>query len=177
MTAEERATPPAALSAAARSRIAEAAGVPVSSVGEALGKFEWTRAAMARMAQLKAEGKPLPTSFDDLEVRAPGRQRCPPAPAHQTRLQSSLGGGWRQQASAAATAAATGVLPPRAASPAAAAAAAGVGTRVTPTRMMHGRPVTAAVTPQLPKGVTRNGPCPCGSGNKYQRCCGEAAKR
>ena len=73
MTAEDRATPPASLSAAARSRIAAAAGVTVRDVGEALGKYEWTRAAMARMAQLKAEGKAMPTSFDDLEVRL---ERC-----------------------------------------------------------------------------------------------------
>ena len=26
--------------------------------------------------------------------------------------------------------------------------------------------------PQKPEGPTRNGPCPCGSGKKYKRCCG-----
>jgi hypothetical protein len=26
---------------------------------------------------------------------------------------------------------------------------------------------------QKPAGPTRNGPCPCGSGKKYKRCCGE----
>jgi signal recognition particle GTPase len=70
MTAEERAIPPAQLPAAARQRIAAAAGVTVGEVGDALAKFAWTAAAMKHMAQLKAEGKPMPTSFDNLEVRA-----------------------------------------------------------------------------------------------------------
>jgi len=151
MTAEERATPLAQLGAAARSRIAEAAGVSVRDVGEALGKYEWTRAAMARMAQLKAEGKPIPTNFEDLET--------------------SLGGGWRQQASAAAAAAAQGAPPPRAAAPPLPPRGGGGGGQG-PTLMMHGRRVTAAAAESLPSGVTKNGPCPCGSGNKYKRCCG-----
>ncbi len=29
--------------------------------------------------------------------------------------------------------------------------------------------------PQKPEGPTRNGPCPCGSGKKYKRCCAEGA--
>ena len=70
MTADERAIPPAQLPAAARQRIAAAAGVTVGEVGDALAKFAWTAAAMKHMAQLKAEGKPMPTSFDNLEVRA-----------------------------------------------------------------------------------------------------------
>ena len=41
----------------------------MGEVGEALAKFAWTAAAMKHMAQLKAEGKPMPTSFDNLEVR------------------------------------------------------------------------------------------------------------
>jgi signal recognition particle GTPase len=68
MTAEEKAVPTAQLSAAQRSRIAQAAGCSVGEVGEALGKFEFTKAATARMAQLRAEGKPMPTSWEDLEV-------------------------------------------------------------------------------------------------------------
>jgi hypothetical protein len=35
-------------------------------------------------------------------------------------------------------------------------------------RHMDARPVT-------PSGPTRNGPCPCGSGKKYKRCCGQNA--
>jgi len=31
--------------------------------------------------------------------------------------------------------------------------------------------------PQKPEGPTRNGPCPCGSGKKYKRCCGESEER
>ena len=39
---------------------------------------------------------------------------------------------------------------------------------------MHGRQVQAQNTSKpLPPGVSRNGPCPCGSGNKYKRCCGK----
>jgi len=69
MSSEERAQPTAQLSAAARTRIAAAAGVTVREVGEALGKYEWTRSAMARMAQLKSEGAAMPKSFEELEVR------------------------------------------------------------------------------------------------------------
>jgi uncharacterized protein YecA (UPF0149 family) len=32
----------------------------------------------------------------------------------------------------------------------------------------------ALVTRQVPE-IGRNAPCPCGSGNKYKRCCGTAA--
>jgi len=69
MTPDERSVPTAQLSLASRQRIASTVGVTVEQVGEALAKFEWTRAAMGRMARLKAEGKPMPKSFDDLEVR------------------------------------------------------------------------------------------------------------
>ena len=69
MTPDERAVPTAQLSLASRQRIACTVGVTVEQVGEALAKFEWTRDAMGRMAQLRAEGKPMPKSFDDLEVR------------------------------------------------------------------------------------------------------------
>lgn len=34
------------------------------------------------------------------------------------------------------------------------------------------RASTAAQPPPRPSGPTRNGPCPCGSGKKYKRCCG-----
>jgi len=78
--------------------------------------------------------------------------------------QSTLGGGWRQQASVAASAAVSGVPTP----PSRAASVAPGATRV-----LHGRPVSAAPAAQMPKGVTRNGPCPCGSGTKWKRCCGK----
>jgi hypothetical protein len=150
MTAEEKATPPASLSAASRARIAQAAGCTVADVGEALGKYEWTRAAMGRMQTLRAEGRPMPTSFEELE--------------------SSLGGGWKQSAQAAAAAATFGPAPPRAAP---AATQSGGGSAPGVTRMLHGRPVQADKAATMPKGVTRNGPCPCGSGNKWKRCCGK----
>ena len=33
-------------------------------------------------------------------------------------------------------------------------------------------PITNAKTPSTSKHVSRNSPCPCGSGKKYKRCCG-----
>jgi uncharacterized protein YecA (UPF0149 family) len=83
------------------------------------------------------------------------------------RMQSTMGGSWRQQAAQAAQAAANG--PPTHAPRLQAAQAA-------PQVMMHGRQVKATQTSTpLPPGVSRNGPCPCGSGNKYKRCCGKDA--
>jgi DNA-binding transcriptional MocR family regulator len=70
LTPEERLAPLSSLSAAAKSRIADTAGCSAREVGDALAKYEWTKAAMARMAAMKAAGQPMPTSFDELEARA-----------------------------------------------------------------------------------------------------------
>jgi hypothetical protein len=69
LTPEERLAPLSSLSAAAKARIADTAGCSAREVGDALAKYEWTKAAMARMAAMKAAGQPMPTSFDELEAR------------------------------------------------------------------------------------------------------------
>lgn len=151
MTAAERLRPAAELSAAARARVAAEVGCTVADVGAALAKYEWTRAAYERVAELKRQGKPTPSSFSDMEA--------------------TLGSEWRAKASARAAAAASG----RVAAPAAARGAPGAGAVAgagAPTRLLHGRPV-GAVAPPAKGAPARNGPCPCGSGNKYKRCCAD----
>lgn len=36
-----------------------------------------------------------------------------------------------------------------------------------------GRIGRSSYAPNLKKPVSRNGPCPCGSGRQYKRCCGK----
>jgi uncharacterized protein YecA (UPF0149 family) len=36
-------------------------------------------------------------------------------------------------------------------------------------------PDLPSIKPAAPKTTPRNAPCPCGSGNKYKRCCGKDA--
>jgi uncharacterized protein YecA (UPF0149 family) len=48
----------------------------------------------------------------------------------------------------------------------------------TPTPMASNCKPAAAVpvtTPGFPRNAPRNAPCPCGSGAKYKRCCGNPA--
>ena len=69
LTPEERAAPLATLSTAATQRIAAEVGCAPRDVGTALGKFMSVRAASARLAKLKAEGKPMPTSLEEYQAR------------------------------------------------------------------------------------------------------------
>jgi len=43
------------------------------------------------------------------------------------------------------------------------------------TRPLPSVPVAAPKTVAPPRAVSRNAPCPCGSGDKYKRCCGKNA--
>ena len=69
LTPEERAAPLATLSTAATQRIAAEVGCTPRDVGTALGKYMSVRAASARLAKLKAEGKPMPTSLEEYQAR------------------------------------------------------------------------------------------------------------
>ena len=69
LTPAEAAAPLSSLSAAARERIAQQVGCTPKDVADALAKYTWVKAAMARMAAMKASGQPMPKSFDELEVR------------------------------------------------------------------------------------------------------------
>jgi uncharacterized protein len=39
--------------------------------------------------------------------------------------------------------------------------------------ILGGAPETSAQTPRQSAKVGRNDPCPCGSGKKFKKCCGE----
>ncbi|CAM6129673.1 unnamed protein product [Calypogeia fissa] len=55
------------LEAKHKSEVATQCGCTVKDVNDVLGKYEWAREANARMMRLKAEGKPLPKSLDEVE--------------------------------------------------------------------------------------------------------------
>eukprot|EP00897_Mesotaenium_endlicherianum_P007304 jgi/Mesen1/6601/ME000338S05779 len=108
MTPAERADP-SLFGSEGRARVAAQCSCSAADVDDVLNKFEWFRQAEVKVQALKREGKPVPTSFEELE--------------------QLMGGRW---------------------SPAASRSLAGA-----------------------PGGTSRNAACPCGSGKKYKRCCGE----
>ncbi|CAM6103658.1 unnamed protein product [Calypogeia fissa] len=55
------------LEAKHKSEVATQCGCTMKDVNDVLGKYEWAREANARMMRLKAEGKPLPKSLDEVE--------------------------------------------------------------------------------------------------------------
>ncbi|EIE25885.1 hypothetical protein COCSUDRAFT_60895 [Coccomyxa subellipsoidea C-169] len=68
MTPEER-QDLALFGPAERQRTAEQVGCTVGQVDDCIAKYRWMQHMTARMAQLKKEGKPLPTSIDEVEQK------------------------------------------------------------------------------------------------------------
>lgn len=58
----------------ARQRVASTVGCTLAQVDDCIARYLWVKNMGAKMAQLKREGKPLPTSIEEME-RAVGNWR------------------------------------------------------------------------------------------------------